>query len=204
MTEWARTVCRAATQRLDVDGAAISVRASGQVQDLVAATDQWAEHLEELQYTMGEGPGVEAFALGTAVHVADLGAALPRWPGFTDGAAAMGAGAVFAFPLGRGTALMGTLDLYRHRPGPLPTAKVKLAELLADVASTALVVRDGAPDEDHYADVSLATGMVAAQLNVPVDEALLRLQARAFTTDRSVVEVAKDIVARRLRLESDT
>ena len=50
----------------------LSITATDLEVELVAATDDWAERLEELQYTMGEGPGVEAFAHGGPVLVADL------------------------------------------------------------------------------------------------------------------------------------
>ena len=49
--------------------------------------------------------------------------------------------------------------------------------------------------------VHQASGMVAAQLEIGVGEALVRLRAYAFANDRSLSEVAEDVVARRLRLE---
>lgn len=199
MTEWADRVCRVAVGRLDMDGAAITLRA-GQAQDLVAATDRWAQSLEELQYTAGEGPGVEAFSEGTAVLVADVAQGLPRWPGFTEGAAAVGAGAAFAFPLRGGPAVLGALGLYRHEPGPLTLREVELATLLADMATAALFAVNPMAD-DHYADVNVATGMLAAHLEVPVAEAFLRLRAVSFQRDRSVLDVARDVVAGRLRLD---
>jgi hypothetical protein len=41
--------------------------------------------------------------------------------------------------------------------------------------------------------------MVSVQLGVPIAEALIRLRARAFSTGRSVSDVADDVVARRFR-----
>jgi hypothetical protein len=200
-TDWAQTLCRAAVEQLGVDAAAITLRAGRHTQDLVAATSEWAQRLEELQYTTGEGPGVEAFTLGTAVLVADIGPALPRWPGFCLGAAEADADAVFAFPLGRESTVIGTFDLYRHDTGPLSVRGTELATLLADVTAKALAAAHPIPAGNHYAQVDIAAGMVAAQLGVPVDEALLRLRAAAFRQDRSVVDVARDVAAWRLRLD---
>ena len=45
--------------------------------------------------------------------------------------------------------------------------------------------------------------MVAAQLGVPVDEALSLIRAHAFVIGRSVTDLARDIVDRRLRLGPD-
>jgi AmiR/NasT family two-component response regulator len=53
------------------------------------------------------------------------------------------------------------------------------------------------------AEVSQATGMVMAQLGIDAAEALVRLRAHAYATDRSAVDVARDILDRRLRLEDD-
>ena len=49
--------------------------------------------------------------------------------------------------------------------------------------------------------VHQASGMVAAQLEIGVGEALVRLRAYAFANDRLLSDVAEDVVVRRLRLE---
>ena len=53
------------------------------------------------------------------------------------------------------------------------------------------------------ADVSQATGMLVAQLDVGAAEALLRLRAHAYSTGRTAADVARDILERTLELESD-
>jgi hypothetical protein len=45
--------------------------------------------------------------------------------------------------------------------------------------------------------------MVAVQLGVPVDDALLRIRAHAFTTDETVVDVAEAVIGRRVRFDPD-
>jgi AmiR/NasT family two-component response regulator len=52
----------------------------------------------------------------------------------------------------------------------------------------------------HYV-VQNAAGMVSVQLGVSVTEALIRLRAYAFSHDRPIDDVARDIVSRALRLE---
>ena len=49
--------------------------------------------------------------------------------------------------------------------------------------------------------VHQASGMVSVQLDVSLAEALVRLRSYAFGSDRLVAEVAKDVVARRLRFD---
>ncbi len=50
--------------------------------------------------------------------------------------------------------------------------------------------------------VHQASGMVAAQLDVSVGQALIRLRAYAFGNDRPLADVAEDVVARRLRFDA--
>ena len=55
---------------------------------------------------------------------------------------------------------------------------------------------------DHI-EVYQATGMVMAQLDVPAETALSRLRAYAFVHDRTIDDIARDVVARRLRFRNE-
>jgi hypothetical protein len=45
--------------------------------------------------------------------------------------------------------------------------------------------------------------MVQVQLGVPTNEAFVLMRARAFATGRTLVELANDVVNRRLRFSSE-
>ncbi|MFI6031955.1 GAF and ANTAR domain-containing protein [Amycolatopsis magusensis] len=209
---WVGVVCAVAVEQLDVDAAAVTIRASTPSQDLVAASGPWAESLEEVQYTVGEGPGVTAFGTGEPVLVSDLRAEHARWPGFADEVAPAGVGAVFAFPLQAGAIRMGTLTLYRRRAGTLGVDGLGDAAALAELATTALVAdsqengetalwtREEVPG--FYDEVNIATGMLAAQLRISLQDALLRLRAHAFSRHLPLTEVARAVLDRRLRFDS--
>jgi AmiR/NasT family two-component response regulator len=53
---------------------------------------------------------------------------------------------------------------------------------------------------DFHHVVHNAAGMVSVQEGISVTEALIRLRAYAFSSDRLLADVAQDVVARRLRL----
>ena len=125
---------------------------------------------------------------------------------------ALGVAAVFAFPLRVGAVHLGVLSLYRAEPGDLAPADLADAITLARVATHLLLDLEGdlppgsLPDHladivDHRANVHQATGMVAAQLEADVRVALSRLRAYAWSRDRSLGDVADDVVARRLRFD---
>jgi len=67
--------CEVAAKAAGVDGAWLSVMSDSARRALVHATGRRAAELDELQFTLGEGPCADAFRSGSPVLVADLGAA---------------------------------------------------------------------------------------------------------------------------------
>jgi hypothetical protein len=200
---------------MGVNGAGLSLAAQHPHRETIGASNDVAARLEELQVTLGEGPCVDADTSGQAVYAPDLDGetAVARWPGFAPGAVAAGAKAVFGFPLVVGEVRVGALDLYRDTPGDLDENDVTDALLLADMAAVAALnyhrdrpASDEAllRDDDvggRHAVVHQATGVLAVQLNVTIEDAFLRLRAYAFAADRRLSDVAGDIVAHQLRLD---
>jgi GAF domain-containing protein len=221
-------LCETAVRLAGVDGAAIALLTrTSRVRDLVYATDAISQQLDELQFTLGEGPCLDAFADTTPRLVPDLrdGSAIDRWPVFSGEAFAVGAHAVFAFPVVERGHPLGVLELYRRTPGDMAVAEHSAAITIAatagftvrrnwddylssvdgvDGSDAATVGLSGAalasPVEFSRSQVYLASGMVAVQLAVPAAEALDRLRAYSYQHGRSIKDVADDVVARRLRL----
>jgi hypothetical protein len=130
--------------------------------------------------------------------------------------AALGYGvrAAFAFPLRMGAVHVGVLSLYRDTPGDLDSTDLGDAISLTHIATHLLLeleadlVSGVLPDRlaeivDDRAHVHQATGMIAAQLDGDVATALVRLRAFAWSRDRSIDDVAADVVARVLRLDDE-
>ncbi|MEJ7656763.1 MAG: ANTAR domain-containing protein [Thermoleophilaceae bacterium] len=102
------------------------------------------------------------------------------------------------------------LVLYRDRLGALSADELGLGLVLADVGTQLILgAQAGAPPDAlhdvlaaepaHLAEIHQATGMLSVQLEVSLDEAFV-LRAYAFAHDRSLRAVARDVLARRLRL----
>jgi hypothetical protein len=182
-------------------------------------TDEVSGVLAELQLTLGEGPGPDAAASGGAVLASDLGdgEAARRWPVFAPAARQAGASAIFVFPLRIGAIRAGVMGLYRERPGPLSGSHLGDALVFADTATLLLLeAQDQAAGEAgsgpggqpadlalRRAEIDQATGMLTEQLGVGIAEAFIRLRAYAYAHDRALSDLARDIVARRLRLRPD-
>ncbi|SNT42372.1 GAF and ANTAR domain-containing protein [Rhodococcoides kyotonense] len=205
---WAESVCHTCVEQLaGVDAAAMTLRASPRAQDMLGASSEWAGHLEQQQYTLGEGPGVRAFTDGSPALVSDLSHDEGRWPGFADAAQSIGAAAVFAFPLRIGGIRLGTLTLYRRQPGALSPSALADAALLVDLITFALLEQaefsKNAGEEwirtvGSYQDVNIATGVLSAKLAISLDDALLRLRAHAFQQGRPILELAREILGQRI------
>lgn len=217
----AADVCAAAVAAVAASGAALTAASPVRAGHVMCVTDEVSERLEELQLTLGEGPRADAYAFGGPVLASDLtdGEPVRRWPAFAPAAHQAGAAAMFTFPLQIGAIRAGVLSLYRTRPGPLNAAELGDALIFADIATVLLVDgqaraagNTGTPDGPggqpadlalHRAEIDQATGMLTEQLGTGIEEAFVRLRAYAYAHDRRITDVARDIVARRLRLRPD-
>jgi hypothetical protein len=211
-----RRICLLCTEALGVNGAGISMVTPTGNRGVVCATDEVSALVEQLQFTLGEGPCVDAVSTGAPVLIGDLadrtGFALERWPAFLEATDAVGVRALFAFPLRVGAVRLGAMDMYRTTPGELPAAELSAALLAADAAALSLLHLDGDGSDflaalhggaAYQLQVHQATGMVMAQLGVSVEVALLRLRARAFASGRSVQDLAQDVIDRRTRFSPE-
>jgi hypothetical protein len=214
-------VCAAVVPGVQVTGAWLSAARDGEAGHLMRVTDEVSERLAELELTLGEGPSLDASASGGPALASDLAdrESASRWPVFAPAAYAAGVAAVFAFPLAVGVIRAGVLGLYRDRPGPLSDFQLGDALVFADAATLLLLDAQGraggttgpgagpggqpAGLASHRAEIDQATGMLTEQLGVSITDAFARLRAYAYINDLRLGDVARDIVARRLRLPLD-
>ena len=204
-----RRICEACVAALPVDGASLTLMVDGGDREGVGSSGTSAASLVELEITVGEGPGLDAFNSGRPVLVADIeGEDRSNWPAFSDGIGALGTRAIFAFPLQLGAVRFGVFTLTCRSPGPLTADTLGQALRASDVTALLLLGTDGQLAEDFDADwldgatwtreVHQATGMVMSKLGVGAEEAFVRLRAFAFGQGMPLSEAAKQIVDRRL------
>lgn len=205
---------------LEVDAAAISLVFDGASSGTLGSSSPAARTYDELQFTFGEGPCLEAVARRIPILVVDL--ADPeevRWPAYGPALLAHRIRGVCAIPVVVAGEFVGALDLFRSQPGPMPGENLAGAVTAAELAGIPVLdLMDGDleaavadPNSNAWAElnslsraeVSQATGMLVAQLDVEPADALVRLRAHAYATGRSATDVARDILDRRLMLEAD-
>lgn len=195
---------------LGVDGLAVSLVVNGRITEQLWSSGKTATLFEDLQFTLGEGPGPDALR-DHALRMVDDVAAVPfgRWPALLPALGDLPVGAVFCFPLHLGGIFVGVLTALRDSSGPMSGQQMDDALALAEALTLQLLGGDGVrleswgdarPAELHRAVVHQATGMISVQLGLALGPALLRLRAYSFSEDRPITDIAHDVVARRLRL----
>ena len=217
--EAADRLCQACVGLLDVDAAAVSLVFDGANVGTFGVSGPEARMYDELQFTMGEGPCIDSVAARAPVLVADLADPQEqRWPGYGPAMLAHQIRGVYAIPVVVAGEYVGALDLFRTNPDGAGAAQMdgmviaaQLAQLpLLDFLSEDVQAAITDPDSDAWTElntlsrteVSQATGVLMAQLDLTATAALARLRAHAYATGMTATDVARDILDRRLRLEA--
>jgi len=213
-------LCEACVVLLDIDAAAISLVFDGANTGTLGSSGAPARVYDELQFLLGEGPCLDSITHRGPVFVIDLSdPAEIRWPMFGPALLSHHIRAVYAMPVVVAGEYVGALDLFRNQPGTLDGDRLAGALAAAEIAGIPLLdLLDGdlhgaaldpksntwaELNELSRAEVSQATGMLVAQLEVEPPEALVRLRAHAYAYGRSATDVARDILDFRLMLEKD-
>jgi hypothetical protein len=209
-----KRLCEVCAEVTEMSGAGIMLMSGERPRGSLCTTNTVSALIEQLQYGLGEGPCVDAYRQDRPVLEPDLAHPTTlRWLAFAPPAIEAGVLAVFGFPLQVGSVRLGALNVYRDRSGPLTDEQHADALVMSDVAAQAILLLQAkappgklAAELEEGADfqyvVHQASGMVAAQLEVSVTQALIRLWAHAFGNGRPLAEVADDVVARRLRFDA--
>ncbi|WP_340686393.1 ANTAR domain-containing protein [Amycolatopsis coloradensis] len=182
----------------------------------IFATDERSRELEDLQFTLGEGPALEVARGGMLVVVTDLTSseAALRWPMFAPEAIDRSVKSIIAVPIQAGAIKVGVVDCYREFAGSLSREGRAQALVCADAVITLAIAEAGTGKPGlaglidrrftgHRDRVHQAAGMVSVQLGVGLADALARLRAYAYANDRRLDEVAMDVVLRRVTFRSE-
>ncbi|MFD6069497.1 MULTISPECIES: GAF and ANTAR domain-containing protein [Amycolatopsis] len=200
---------------LDAAGVGLALIGGGGLAEPVFATDERSRELEDLQFTLGEGPAVEVARGGMLVVVTDVTSseASLRWPIFTPEAIDRSVKSIIAVPIQAGAIKVGVVDCYREFAGA-PSRESRAQALVCAEAVIAIAIAEaaGGPGPAGMIDrafdgrrdrVHQAAGMVSVQLGIGLGDALARLRAHAYANDRKLDEVATDVVLRRVTLRPE-
>jgi hypothetical protein len=208
------SLCQRSADVLAMGGATIVLLADGA--SAIAGSNERATALADLQFSFGEGPSIDAAADDAPISASDVAGDIDRarWPQLAPAAAALGVGALFAFPMRVGAIRLGVLCFDRTSAGYLDIEEFRDGLIVTDVA-TDLVLDDqaGVAGTDlslpmaaaasARAVVHQASGMIAVQLGGSIRDALVSLRAHAYAQDQPIDVVAALVVNRHLRFEPE-
>jgi len=194
---------------LPISGASVATVGGMIGSETVSASDGLAAHLDELQFDFTEGPCWDAVSTGSPVLTPAIAQLRTTWPNFAPAAEESGIASIFAFPLRVGPLPIGAVDLYSLTPLELSSADRARAAGMSEVIGRRVLrqalERERAETEEvgpHSRRViHQATGVVLAQLDLTPEDAALILQTHAYSTGRSVKEIARGVVAGDIRFE---
>ena len=172
----------------------------------VAASDEWARGLDELQYDEHEGHCYDAARTGVIFRVRDTEAD-PRWPSYLPRAVAAGARSLLSLPMVSETKTIGALNVYAREPDAFDAEAVSLAEIIAghanlasQVAATLFQHRELAAGLREAmrsrAPIEQAKGIIMATMRCDEDTAFARLVEQSQHENRKVRDIALALVAR--------
>ena len=172
------------------------------------ATDPAVEAADALQYELGEGPCLSAWATATPQRIADT-AYETRWPEWSAAAAAAGIRSVLNTPLLYQGRCLGAMKVYATTPEAFGDGDEEVLGLLAEAAATLLGaaqtreapqrISDGLKAALHDRQtVAVATGVLMERHGLDLDSAQQRLLDDAREQDQPLVQTAGQILDRRV------
>lgn len=181
------------------DAASISLRRRRRV-ETIAATDEVVETVDAAQYSLGEGPCLDAAFEEGVVALADVTQQAP-WPRWAARAQEHGVGGVVAIRLHTARETLGALNLYSWTPGVLDREAVDIAVIFAahatDAMSKARLVTglQAALETRHL--IGMAQGVLALRYDISYERAFEVLHRYSNDTNIKLRQVATQVLEER-------
>lgn len=209
--EFLHVLIERAVVLLDADAGGIMLADDRGGLEVLAASSHETRLVELFELQHDEGPCLEAFHTGQAVTRSDLGAMRESWPSFTPRLQEAGFSSAQAVPMRLRKEVIGALNVFRVRPGPLSPGDMKLARALADVATVGLLQERTIRARDLLAEqlqgalnsrilIEQAKGVLAERTGLDVDQAFTVIRAYARQHSQPLSAVAMAVIDGRVRL----
>ena len=168
------------------------------------ASDPLVERADSLQYELGQGPCLTAWAGRTVVRVDDIPAD-PRWPEWSAAVEPLGLRAALSVPLVAGDAALGAIKVYADRPHAYDVRAERVLTMFAAQAAVLLAniqtyekaqrlsddLRDALRSRDL---IGMAKGALMARDGVEEDVAFAMLATAAQREHKKVQDVAHAVI----------
>ena len=196
--------CEAFVSVFAIGGAAVSTIGQVLGSETIAATDDVAARLDELQFDLGEGPCWDAMRSAYPVLVPTITDDRPRAVAGLHRVGRQGRrefgvrfpalGRAASFRRSRSVSAEPVTSAMRRPSRPVRWPKSSSRHVLRRALSA--IGEDDGDAVSAYSRrlVHQASGVVLAQIDVSADDARLVIQGQAFASSRPMMDVAQDII----------
>ncbi|WP_224049795.1 GAF and ANTAR domain-containing protein [Arthrobacter sp. NicSoilB4] len=201
-----RLITDAATEAIPgAIGAGVSLINSSGLRQTTAASDAVVAAADALQYDLGEGPCITAWASGESVVVEDL-ALDRRWQRWSPAAATLGISSSVSSPLLSGGLALGAVKVYSDGGAFAGKGTVRLVELFAEQATLFIIHSQAREAARTLSDrlqeslaqrdtISMAKGLLMARNGTDDDAALRDLMVLSRQAGKPLALVAAELLA---------
>jgi hypothetical protein len=203
---YADLLARRCAGLLEVEAVGVLLTGSDGQLSAVAASAETVQLLQLVQLRFHEGPGITSFRTAAATQVPDLRAE-SQWDTFRSATLKAGFTAVHAIPLQLRAHCLGSLSLFRRRPGTLSREDDRVGEALAVTATSALLAQRALTKAETLAGqlqtalhsrvvIEQAKGILAERHGLEAESAFALMRAFARHDRRRLDEVARAVIDR--------
>jgi GAF domain-containing protein len=199
-------LANACTELLQVSAAGLMLAdAEGRLR-VMASSNERSRMLELMEIQNDEGPCLDCYRGGAQVFADDLSAASAPWPRFGVEARRVGFAAAYALPMRLRDQTIGALNLFHAAPNAVPSAALRIAQGLADVATIAILQQRAVQRGTELSEqlqtaltsrliIEQAKGVLAEREHTDMAAAFERLRDHARRTNQRLADVARQLVS---------
>jgi hypothetical protein len=190
---------------VDASEAGIMLADSDGALHYVASSSERMRLIEIFELQHDEGPCLDAYRTGTAVHCSLGDEAEDRWPNFAPHARDVGFEHASALPMRLRSEVIGALNLFSTSPEPLSADDQHIAQALADVATIG-ILQERKLNDARVVSVQLegalesrivieqAKGIIAERNQVMIDDAFTMLRGYARSHNQLLSQTAIEVI----------
>lgn len=172
--------------------------------DTIVATDSFVRDVDNIQYSLGEGPCISAAAQRRTFTSGSLGGE-QRWPRFGPRVARLGVHSVLSLPLVTPEGVFGAMNVYARQKDAFDDRSVTIGELFSTPAAIAVENAQVLAQARRLASnlqaalisrsvIDQALGIIMSRTGDSAEEAFDRLRARSQAEHTKVSTVAQSVV----------
>ena len=203
--DFLHTLTERCVELLDADAVGLMLTDQRGNLQVVASSTEEARMLELFELQHDQGPCLDCYRSGQPITNIDPDEAERRWPAFGAAVRAAGFASVHAIPLRLREEVIGALNLFVARAGPLSSEDLALGQALADIATISLLQRRANDEQQVLAEqlqgalnsrviIEQAKGILAERRGTDMSAAFTALRAHARLSSAHLTTVASQII----------